>query len=244
MSRVVASIEVRMRSTRLPGKALLAVCGKPLLELLIERVSLIRGVDRIVIATTSGAADDPIAALGERLRIPVFRGSEENVLERVIGAVEMVEGGLVMELTGDNPMIDPEIAAQTLELFRRNSVDYASNCDVPGFPNGMNVQVFPLQLLKCALEESSLPADLEHVSWFIRRQPDRFRKIFLPPRPQEELPELRLTVDEPADFELTRRIFETLYPGNPRFALSDILRVVAENPELLKLNAAVKQKVV
>lgn len=239
---VVATIEARMSSSRLPGKVMMKACGKPLLELLIERVRAVAGIDEVVVATTINPADDEIQRWAQGSRVACFRGSEDDVLKRVLESCDSVGGDIIVELTADNPLIDPELSAQTLALYLENTAAYVSNCDLPGFPNGMNVQVFSRDLLALADLEGNLPDDREHVSWFFRRQPDRFTKLFLPPPPTARRPELRLTVDELPDYMLVTAIFEALYANNKLFSLYDILAFLDTHPELAASNSTVKQR--
>lgn len=231
-----------MTSTRLPGKVLLPACGRPFLEILVERLSRAARLDGVVLATTTNAMDDPVAALGRRLGVGVFRGSEEDVLSRVLGAATEAGADLVVEITGDCPLIDPEIVSQVVDLYLLNDCDYASNVDPAAFPDGMDTQVFSRELLALADREGLTPEDREHVSWFIRRHPERFRKLHLPAPPSQHWPELGLTLDEVADYTLLKTVTETLYPEDPAFSLGDILRLLRSRPELLEINRSVRRK--
>lgn len=240
--RIVATVECRMTSSRLPGKVLMPACGKPFLEILVERLSRVRRLDAIVLATTANAADDPVAALGRRLGVGVFRGSEHDVLSRVLGAAGEAAADLVVEITADCPLLDPEITAQVIDLYLLNDCDYASNVDPVSFPVGMDAQVFSRELLALADREGTSPEDREHVSWFIRRQPERFRKLHLPAPPALRRPELGLTLDEADDYRLLAAVAEALYPANPAFSCADILALLDARPELAAINRHVARK--
>lgn len=240
--KIVATIECRMTSSRLQGKVLMEACGKPLLELLVERLSRVKRIDAMVLATTTNKEDNPIVELAERLGVFSFRGSEYDVLNRVLGAARSVEGDIVVEITGDCPLLDPEITSQIIDFYLLNECDYASNLDPVSYPIGMDTQVFSTALLALADREGKSREDREHVSWFIRRQPERFRKLHLPAPPELHWPDLGLTLDEDPDYVLIRKLYEHFYPRNLYFSCSDIIRYLRSNPELLQINAAIKRK--
>lgn len=231
-----------MTSSRLPGKVLMPACGKPMLELLVERLRQVRQLDGIVLATTVNAADDAIQDLSEKIGVSCFRGSEEDVLSRVFGAARSMEADIIVEITGDCPLIDPEITSQIINLYREKKCDYASNLDPDSFPVGMDVQVFSADLLALAEKEGKSAADREHVSWFIRRQPERFRKVRLEAPPDLHFPHYELTLDEGSDYILLKHIFEGLYPSKRMFSCYDIVKFLKERPDLLEINREVVRK--
>ena len=242
--RIVATIEARMKSSRLPGKVLKPVLGRPLLDLMIERVRRVPQVSEIVVATTTDSSCDPIEEMAHKLGVGCFRGSEDDVLDRVLQAARSARADLIVELTGDCPLMDPAIVNQVIETFLAAGVDYCSNTLARTYPRGMDVQVFPLAVLEEVARLTNNPADREHVSLYIYEHPERFKLRSV----QSDLPasaaDLRLTVDTPADFDLVNQIFEKLYPANPQFALADILELFAHEPHLVTLNNDVQQKAV
>jgi len=239
IGKIVATVECRMTSSRLPGKVLLEASGKPMLEILVERLRRVKHLDAIVLATTTNATDDPIETLATKLGIYCFRGSEEDVLKRVLDATRSVSGDIIVEITGDCPLLDPEICSQVIDLYLLNDCDYASNIDPVSFPIGMDTQVFSVQLLEVADREGTALEDREHVSWFIRKQPARFRKLHLPAPPELHWPELEVTLDEAPDYELIKHIYEHFHETNRIFFCYDIVRYLRENPALIKINQAV-----
>lgn len=239
--RIVATIEARMLSTRLPGKVLLPILGRPMLELMIERLRRVPQLDAIVIATTSDPSCDPIEELAQRVGVGCFRGSEDDVLERVLFAARSAQADVIVELTADCPLIDPELTTQAIAAFQSADVDYASNCLQEPFPRGLDVQVFSMAVLEEVARLTKDPSDREHVSLYIYEHPERYRLLGVPAGPAEAA-DLRLTVDTPADFELVTRIFERLYPVNPHFGLKEILELFCQQPELRRMNADVQQK--
>lgn len=233
-----------MKSSRLPGKVLLPVCGKPLLELMIERLRQVPELDGIVIATTADPSCQPIEDLAKRLGVGCFRGSEDDVLDRVLRSAQSAQADLIVELTGDCPLIDPDLVSEVIREFQRRDVDYCANVLQRTHPRGMDVQVFPTKVLARVAELTNNPSDREHVSIYIYSHPELFRLHNVTSSLTPEEADLRITVDTPDDFKLVSEIFQRLYPTNPRFRLADILKLMREHPELRAINSHVRQKVV
>ena len=239
--RIVATIEARMHSTRLPGKVLLPILGRPMLELMIERLRRVSQLDAIVIATTSDPSSDPIEALAQRVGVGCFRGSEADVLERVLFAARSAQADVIVELTADCPLIDPELTTEAISAFLAAEVDYASNCLQEPYPRGLDVQVFSTAVLEEVARLTIDPADREHVSLYIYEHPERYRLLGVSAGPPEAA-ELRLTVDTIEDFELVTQIYQSLYPLNPDFGLREIIELFRRQPELRLVNADIQQK--
>jgi spore coat polysaccharide biosynthesis protein SpsF len=240
--KTVVTIEARMRSTRLPGKVLKPILGRPMLALMVERMQCAWQVDQIVVATTDNPADDPIADLAKLLGVGCFRGSEEDVLDRVLKAAQSVNADLIVEMTGDCPLAAPLIVDQLIGTFKTNSVDYCANILTRTYPRGMDTQVFPVKVLAQVSELTQDPTDHEHVSLYIYEHPERFRLLNVVSGYPANVADLRLTVDTPEDFELIQTIYQELYPINPRFDLSDILMLFQRKPELMTINRHIGQK--
>jgi spore coat polysaccharide biosynthesis protein SpsF len=240
--KTAAIIEARMASTRLPGKVLLPVLGRPLLDHLIERLMRAGTLDQIIVATTTNATDDPVEALARDLGCGCFRGSEEDVLDRVLSAAHRFGVDLIAEITGDCPLMDPAIVDTLVETFRLNRYDYVSNVIGRTYPRGMDAQVFPTAVLDEVARLTDDPVDHEHVSLYIYNHPERFSLHNVQSGLPERFHDLRLTVDTPEDFQLIRTIFEELYPGKPDFSLRDILDLFDRRPELAEINRHVQQK--
>ena len=240
--KVVATIEARMGSSRLPGKTLAPILGRPMLELLVERLKRCRLVDQIVIATTYDPADQIIEELARRLQIGCFRGSVDNVLQRVLQAAQSHSADLIVETTGDNPLIDPEIVDQLVTLFLSGAYDYVSNDLQETFPDGLNAKLFLTKTLADVDELTQDPLDQEHVSLYIYEHPERYRLGNLAAPPDLHRPDIRLTVDTAEDLALVSRIFESLYPQNPEFSARDIVRLLDKCSEWLGINRHIQQK--
>lgn len=242
MSRTVATIEARMTSTRLPGKVLMEAVGKPMLELMIERLRRVPSLDGIVVATTTNAADAPVAALAERLGVGVWRGSENDVLSRVLDAAIRHTIDVIVETTGDCPLIDPAAVEDCIRVYREAKVDYVSNVLERSYPVGMDTQVFATSILADVARRTYDPADHEHVSLYIYRHPEIYSLRNVPAPPALERPNLALTLDTPEDYALIKAVFEALYPNNPAFTLADVLTHLDHQPEIAQINAHVRRK--
>jgi len=239
---VAAVIQARMTSTRLPGKVLLRAAGREMLAHQIDRVRRARSIDAICIATTTNAADGPVAALAEREGVAVFRGSEHDVLDRFVKAADHVGADVAVRLTGDCPLTDPALIDAVVDVFRTAEppVDYASNSFPRTWPIGLDVEVASVPALRTAAAEAGDPYDREHVMPFLYRQPARFRTAGFPA--PTDLTGYRWTLDEATDFELLRKILEALLPANPVFGWRDVIALLEAHPEWRSLNAGVAQK--
>ena len=202
----LVTIEARMRSSRLPGKVLKPIMGKPMLALMIERLQYARTIDGIVVATTVNASDDPIVKLADELEVGCFRGSEEDVLSRVLGVARHYRADVIVETTGDCPLIDPAIVDKVVSDYRIGGADFVSNTLEYSTPIGTDVRVFSTDSLAEIDGVSQDPADREHVSLYYWEHPEKYRlrnvKTEMPP----EVRDLRLTVDTPEDLEMISKL--------------------------------------
>jgi len=230
--KLVATIEARMTSTRLPGKVLMPVLGRPMLEFMVERVKRVPEIDQIVIATTVNDTDQPIVDLAGRLGVGCFRGSERDVLGRVLLAAQAYEADIITELTGDCPLIDPEVISLIINRFHTEDADYVSNVPKRTYPIGMETQVFPTRVLSEVAARTNDPLDREHVSRYIYHHTDSYRIVTVESGLPEQWHGFGLTLDTPEDYDLIRQVFEELYPSNPEFKLGDILGCLEGRPEL------------
>lgn len=235
-------VQARMTSTRLPGKVLKPVLGKPLLAYQIERLKRVEAADRIVIATTKNDADDPIVELCQALAVDYFRGSEQDVLSRYYGAAQAAQADVVVRVTSDCPLIDPAIIDEVVQVYvaQCDRYDYVSNALKRTYPRGMDTEVLPTWALEQAYQEATEPPEREHVTPFIYNRPERYAlgHVIYP----QDLSHHRWTVDTPEDFELIRRMLEALYPLSPNFNLQDCLRLIERHPDWSAINSHVEQK--
>ena len=158
-----------MTSSRLPGKVLLEAAGKPMLEYLVHRLKSVKSIDQIVLATTVNNEDLPLIKLAKNLNISYYRGSEQDVMQRVIESADSVNADVVVEITGDCPIIDPEIVEQTIQMFKVHQVDYVSNALIRSYPDRMDTQVFRPDTLKRSIAMTDDPLDHEHVTLLIKK---------------------------------------------------------------------------
>jgi len=239
--KVVCVSQARMTSTRLPGKVLMRVAGLSLIEHHLNRLKRARRLDAVVLATTVNATDDPLATAAERIGLPVFRGSETDVLGRFAGAAAMMEADTVVRVTADCPLIDPELIDALVEAHGAGA-DYLW-IDVTRRPRGFDAEVFSRDLLDEADRNATDPHEREHVTPYIYRRPQRFRLgPPLTPRPGEWDRPWRLCVDEPADLELVGRVLNELLPTKPDFTAADIRELLDRRPEWSTINRDVAQK--
>jgi spore coat polysaccharide biosynthesis protein SpsF len=226
---IIAILQARFSSSRLPGKVLKPILGKPMLELQIERIKRARLIDRLIVATSNLGDDDPIDDLCTRIGTECFRGNLEDVLDRFYQAVKLSSPLHIVRLTGDCPLCDPLLIDRLIEFHLSEDYDYSSNTDIPTYPDGLDVEVFKFGCLKIAHEEGVLPSQREHVTPFIHQQPDRFKLGSY--HSKIDRSHLRWTVDEQLDLELITKIYESLYPHDPAFTTEDILHWLPNNPE-------------
>ena len=233
-------VQARMTSTRLPGKVLLPLAGVPMLTRLIERLYRVQGADGIVIATTTNATDNPIAALCDTQNVLCYRGSEYDVLARYADAAHLYGADVVVRITSDCPLIDPALIDQVIATYAKARCDYVSNMLPPTWPYGMAVEVFSAAALRQSHAEATQAAEREHVTPFIYWHPERYRLRNV--ESPVDLNHHRWTVDTPEDFQLVRQLFETLYPVKPEFSLVDVLTLLGAHPDWVALNQHVVQK--
>ena len=237
--RTVIIVQARMTSTRLPGKVLKTVLDKPLLEYQIERLRRIKLADEIVIATTTNDADQPIVDFCNRLDLPFFRGSEEDVLSRYYGAAVQYKADVVVRVTSDCPVIDPVLSDEAIRCFleHNNSYDYLRLFQ---YPRGLDTEVFTFKALEECYFEAIEKPDREHVTPFLYRHSERYKIKYM--SPSLDYSHHRWTVDTPEDFELIKLLIEELYPIKKMFDYVDILDVLAKKPDWYYINEEVRQK--
>jgi spore coat polysaccharide biosynthesis protein SpsF len=230
---VLAILQARMSSTRLPGKVLRPILGEPMLGRQIERLGRARRLTRIVVATSSGPEDDAVAAFCAGAGVDCFRGDLDDVLGRFLGALAMfgpVE--TFVRLTADCPLTDPELIDQAIEAHQASRADYTHVQQTWSYPKGLDVEVCQTSVLR-AIDRESKGADREHVTSFIYARPDRFRIHALNRDPPLRY---RWTVDTAEDFAFVTSVYEALYPDNPVFTTDDILAWQTRHPERVLVN--------
>lgn len=232
--RVVAIIQARMGSTRLPGKVLLPLGDKPAIIHVAERAAMIDSVDDVVVATGEGADNDPLVELCADRGIPVFRGSETDVLDRYYRAAEAFEADVIIRVTGDCPLLDPRESSRVVQGFRTGGGDYAANTIQPTLPDGLDTEVFRRDALVSAWRNAQLPSEREHATLYIYRHPERYRLHSI--THVEDLSHHRWTLDEPDDYAFLKAVFAGLSRRHQFGHLSEVLALLAENPKLPAIN--------
>lgn len=240
--RIIATIEARMDSSRLPGKILKEAVGKPLLELMVERVRGSKLLHDVVVATTVEPNDAATEAACRKMNVLCFRGSNEDVLERVLQAAQTHKADIIVELTGDCPLLDAEQMDRVIQYYLDHNFDYVCNFRDRLFPRGTETQVFSTKVLADVASRTQDAADHEHVSLFIYEHPEIYKLGGTSAESFYNRPDLRLTVDTPQDYELVRTVFEHLYPKNPKFTLREIIEFLDANPAVRELNQQIQQK--
>lgn len=238
--RIVAVVQARMKSTRLPGKVLQPIAGKPLIARMLERVQLAREPDALVVATTTDAADTPIVELCEQLGVECFRGDPLDCLDRHWRVGVRHAADAVVKIPSDCPLIDPAVIDEVLRAYRDapQRYDYFSNLHPPSWPDGNDVEVMSQTALSVAAAESQDAFDREHTTPFLWSRPDRFLIGNLRWSSGLDYSQrYRIVVDWPEDLEVVSEIWQALEQLGPRFSVDDIVSLYAKRPELEQKNA-------
>lgn len=240
--RVEIYVQARIGSTRLPGKVLKPVLGKPLLFYLTERLARVKQADSFVILTSTKNEDDCIVAFCEKQGIPYFRGPEEDVLARYHQAAIARRPDAIVRITADCPLIDPASVDEVIAVYKNEfpQWDYVSNSLQRTFPRGLDTEIFSFEALDKAAHHATNQNEREHVTVYLYRHPELFhiKNVASP----INLSQHRWTVDTVEDFQLIQLLLEELYPNNPHFHLQDVLKVLQRHPEWQKINAHIEQK--
>jgi spore coat polysaccharide biosynthesis protein SpsF len=239
--KIIAIIQARTGSTRLPGKVMMDISGKPMLSRVVERTKRAQSLEDVVVATTIETSDEPIVKLCEANEWPYFRGSEDDVLDRYYRAARVHRGDVVVRITSDCPLIDPTLIDEVVQVFldRQQDLDYVSNnLQLRSFPRGLDIEVIRFSCLKKAWEEDRNPAWREHVTQYVRHHPELFRLHRVVN--DQDYSSMRWTVDTPEDLEFVRTIYAHF--GHDLFSWHDILMALEQHPEWLAINRYVRQK--
>jgi spore coat polysaccharide biosynthesis protein SpsF len=237
--RVVAIIQARMGSTRLPGKVLLDLAGETVLARVVNHVRRSHLIAETLVATTNHSADDPIVEECRMFGVAISRGDENDVLDRYFQAAQALSAEAVVRITSDCPLIDPEITDKTIAAFLASRPDYASNVLERTYPRGLDTEVFSMDALGRAWSEAREPYEREHVTPYIHEHPEKFKLLSV--TGDEDHSDHRWTVDTPEDLEFVRAVYARV--GNKtEFSWRDVLSVLDRHPELSEINRSVTQK--
>lgn len=232
---VLAILQARVSSSRLPNKVLTPLLGEPMLARQIERLRRAETIDQLILATSDHKSDDPLAELCARLGVSCHRGSLDDVLARFSGTYAAFGPAThVARLTGDCPLADPEVIDRVVRHHIACGADYTTNAVQPTWPDGLDVEVMRATVLQRAFVEARLPSEREHVTPYIHKHPEWFRVEHV--RGEQDLSSLRWTVDEPADLAFVTEVYAQLYPQNSAFTTDDVLSLLRRRPELAQIN--------
>lgn len=237
MSNIAVIIQARMGSSRLPGKVLMDISGKPMLWHVIDRVKKSKKIDNIIVATTTKSEEHPILELSKDMGVETFIGSEDDVLDRYYNAAKEYKADIIIRVTSDCPLVDPDIIDMFVNYYLDNEDDY----DYIGVgkhslcPNGVGCEVFSFKALEKAWLESKWLSEREHVTPYIWKN-DKIFKIGRPLKPKKDLSKLRWTVDEKRDLKFVRGVYQELYHEDNFFSTKDVLELLERKPELNRIN--------
>lgn len=230
--KVVAIVQARMGSTRLPNKVMKPIGGIPMIEVLLARLARAKEIDAIMVATSEDPRNQPLADHVRALGYKCYRGSENDVLDRYLQAAKSAKADVVVRITGDCPLVDPALVDEAIRHFKACHVDYLSNTSPPTFPDGLDIEVFTLAALESAAQETSRPYDHEHVTPYLRES-GRFKLAGL--KNGEDLSGLRWTVDEPTDYGVVTEVFAHFSP-DLHFNWQQVLQLQRSHPEIFSAN--------
>jgi spore coat polysaccharide biosynthesis protein SpsF len=239
--KIIAIIQARLKSTRLPEKVLLEIApGKTILECMLERVKKSKLINKVIVATTNNPADEKLIDFLKKIKQDYFVGDENDVLDRYYQAAKTFgarQDDIIVRLTSDCPLIDPVIIDKTVQFYIDGNFDYAANGLEPyTYPDGMDTEVFSYAMLKKAWQEATKQAHREHVTFYFWKNPDIF-KIGRLINPQKKQGAYRLTIDYPEDYELLKAVYAGLYNKNSGFTMEEIVEFLEQNPAVSALNA-------
>jgi spore coat polysaccharide biosynthesis protein SpsF len=237
--KVLGILQARVSSTRLPGKVLLPILDQPMLARQIERVKRAKFVNNLVVATSNDSSDDQIQKLCTDFRVDCYRGSLNDVLDRFYQVAKLVKPDHIVRLTGDCPLIDSMVIDQVIEYHLQKKYDYTSNVLEPTYPDGLDVEVMKADVLSYAWGHASLQSQREHVTLYINQHPEIFSLGCL--KNNVDLSSLRWTVDELEDYEFVSKVYQELYQNKKNFNTNDILTLLKQKPELIRINVNYKR---
>lgn len=236
---IVVVVQARTSSSRLPNKVMLPLAGEPLLVRMMERVMASKTPTKFIVATSTEEEDDEVEELCEDYNYTCFRGSLDNLLERHYLAGLEYKADVVVKIPSDCPLIDPKIIDKVINFYIRNKdkYDFVSNLHPPTYPDGNDVEVIPMPVLKITCENALMNMELEHTTPYIWERPDEFRigNVIWETGLDYSMT-YRFTIDYREDYEFIKAVYDELYEDNPQFSLDDILKLLEEKPEIKKLN--------
>lgn len=236
--KISAIIQARTGSTRLPNKVLAKIEEHPMIWHLVQRLKNSKYKPEIIIATTTSEKDKLILNIAKELNVKSFAGSEDDVLDRYYQTAKKFNTDIIIRITADCPLIDPEVFDKVLEFYLENDYDYVSNTHPPTYPDGLDVEICSFKVLERVWKDAKLTSEREHVTYHIWNNEQKFKlgNVYYSKDESEDLSGLRWTVDEKEDLEFVIEVFKNLYSKKKIFLLNDILELLKEKPELMKIN--------
>ncbi len=238
--KIAVIIQARMASTRLPKKVLMDIKGKPMLWHVINRLGSSKKLDDVILAIPDTKENDTLETFAKDNKVKYFRGSEEDVLSRCYETAKKFKCDIIVRITSDCPLIDPEVVDLAIKKHLNSNADYTSNVQIRTYPKGMDVEVLNFQALEKAHDETKDSADREHVALYIRKHPSIFKQSNI--INDKNLASMRWTVDEKEDLDFVRKIFNKLYQKEKIFSMQEILKLLEKNSQLSEINKEIKRK--
>ena len=235
MSKVVAIVQARMGSTRLPGKIMENIMGKAMLWHIITRLQNSELIDEIVIATTTDSKDDKVKSMALKNNFNIFRGSEDDVLDRYYQSAKKYNAEIIVRITGDCPLADPVLVDEVVQYYLDNNYDYVSNTIKPTYPDGLDTEVFSFKALEKAWKEADMKSEREHVTPYIKDHPEIFKLGNF--ENSTDLSHMRWCVDNDNDLIFVKEVFQRLYKKKPLFLMKEVLDLLKQNPEFNEINS-------
>lgn len=243
IKKIGTIVQARITSARLPGKALMEIQGKPVLWHVLERLRRSSKTGKIVLAIPDTKKNDILRDFAKSYGAVCVRGNENDVLARYMKAARLFSFDTIVRITGDCPLIDPEIIDEVIERHTSNMLaDYTSNTLKRTFPRGLDVEIFSFRALARAHKEAKQPHEREHVTPYLYEHPKLFTLQNVSAKKLYRRPDIRITLDTKKDFLLIKKIYDYLYKPPHIFSARDVLKLLSEHPELLDINKNVRQK--
>lgn len=236
---ITAIIQARVSSTRFPNKIFADLCGRPLIWHVVNRLKWSKRIEKIVLATSENKADDILEEWANKNEVTVFRGNENDVLNRYYNAAVFSNASTIVRVTADDPCKDPEVIDQVIDVYQNGQYDFAYNNNPPSYPEGLDTEVFSFNALKKAEGNSKDPFEREHVTQYFYRNPSMFKQKNVSYK--KDISHLRWTIDTEKDYEMVQSIYKGLYKDGHIFLLKDILEFLKENSGIEKINMDVKR---
>ena len=239
---IAAIIQARMLSTRLPGKVMKDILGKPMIGHLLDRVKASKMIDKIIVATSDLSENDVLCDYVKKIGFDIYRGSENDVLDRYYQTAKLFNADIIVRITADCPLIDPKVADKVVQYYldHKEEFDYVSNTTTPTYPDGLDTEVFSFDALEKTWNEAKKRTEREYVTSYIWKNGQIFRLANVAQK--NDLSPMRWTVDEESDFLFVKKIYEELYQGeNKIFLMEDIVDFLQAHPEVMSINQGIKR---